>query len=121
VTIDNPDVIDLIAHDPKSDVVSFVLVEYRAWGTGGEYLPELQNKLNTYLAYAKDGQFAEEYPQYSGKALAFDLRTAHPLGEREIAFLEIVRRKELVPLGIGFSWQRYEFSPDPPSDLEATE
>src|SRR5262245_11799263 len=80
VTVDNPNVIDFVAHDPKADVVLLVLVEHRDWGPDGLLLPDLQAKLNTYLSYVADGQFASEYPDFRDKPICFDLRTAYPLG-----------------------------------------
>jgi len=108
MTVDNPSVIDLVAHDSLSDVVSLIMVEHRDWGVDGALLSDLQAKLNTYLAYAVNGQFAADYPSHQGKVLRFDLRTAYPLGPREIELLEIVRRRHLSPRGIELSWNQYD-------------
>jgi hypothetical protein len=106
MTVDNPSVIDFIAHEPKADSVLFVLVEHRDWGSAGRLLPDLQAKLNTYLAYLVDGRFEAEYPAYQGKPVCFDLRTAYPLGPRELEFIAIVERQHLSPRGIRFTWKR---------------
>ena len=108
MTVDNPAVIDFIAHEPKADLVSFVLVEYREWGSAGRLLPDLQAKLNTYLAYLTDGRFEAEYPACQGKPVCFDLRTAYPLGPRELEFIAIVERQHLAPRGITFTWKQYD-------------
>ena len=106
MTVDNPNVVDFVAHDPKADVVSLVLVEHRDWGADGTLLPELQRKLNTYLAYVLEGQFVQEYPDLQGKRLRFDLRAVHPLGTRELEFLAIVQREILDSLGIELTWKQ---------------
>lgn len=104
MTVDNPNVIDFISHDPKTDVVSLVLVEFRDWGDSGLLLPDLQSKLNTYLAFVLDGQLAEECPEYLGRRLCIDLRTVFPLGPREIEFLNIVREGHLKDHDIELRW-----------------
>jgi hypothetical protein len=108
MTVENPAVIDFVAHDPSSDVVSFVLVEHRAWGDQGRLLPDLQRKLNTYLGYALDGKFAEAYPQHRGKRIRFDLRTAYLPGARELEFFELIQKQDLGPRGIELSWRQFE-------------
>jgi hypothetical protein len=105
VSVDNPEVIDVVAHDPKTDEVMLVMVEGRSWGDRGELLPELQNKFSTYLTYALDGQLAEDYPQFAGKRIRFELRCAEPISPKEAAFLRIVEEQHLQPEGIAFRWQ----------------
>lgn len=98
--VSNPEVIDLVTHDPRSDVVTLVMVEDREWGDRGALLPDLQAKLSTYLGYALEGQLLREYPQLRGKPIAFQLSFAHPPGPRERQLLDIVRRKHLEPENI---------------------
>ena len=43
LTVENSSVIDFVVHDPKSDAVSLVLVEYREWGDEGRLVPELHD------------------------------------------------------------------------------
>jgi len=105
MSVEETGVIDVVAHDPKTDEVTLVLVEQRPWGDRGELLPGLQCKFSTYLTYALDGQLVADYPQFSGKPIRFDLRCCEPPGAREIEFLGIVERQHLRPEGISFRWQ----------------
>jgi hypothetical protein len=105
VSMDDPGVIDFVAHDPKTDEVMLVMVEGRQWGNRGELLPELQTKLSTYLTYALDGQLNEDYPQFAGKAIRFELRCVEPIGQREAELLRIVEEQHLRPEGITFRWR----------------
>lgn len=105
MSVDNSEVIDFVAHDPKTDEVMLVMVEGRAWGDRGELLPELQGKFSTYVTYALDGQFAEEYPELSGRTFRFELRCVEPPGPREVEFLRIVEQQHLRPEGIALRWQ----------------
>ena len=71
--VSHPEVIDLLTHDPRNDQVELVMFEARPW-TGEAQLFELQEKLNAYLSFALDGEFAETYPQLVGKPLRVVLR-----------------------------------------------
>jgi hypothetical protein len=95
--VSDPLVIDLVAHDPQSDLVMLVMVEEREWGDRGALLPDLQAKLSTYLGYALDGQLHQEHPQLRGKAIAFQLSFAHPPGPRERQLIDIIRKHHLDP------------------------
>ena len=79
------------------------MVEHREWGDKGELLPDLQAKLNTYLAFVVDGQLEQRYPALKGKRVRFRLHSQQPPGERERQFIQIVRKQDLAPRGI--QWQ----------------
>jgi hypothetical protein len=104
VTTRDHQTIDLVAHHEATDTVLLVMVEDRPWGNRGALLPDLEEKLNTYLSYALDGGLAEDYPDYVGKPIRIELRALHPPGEREEEFLEIVRERHLSPVGIALRW-----------------
>jgi hypothetical protein len=71
--------IDLVAHDSKSDRVILAMIEERPWGERGELLPDLQEKLNTYLGYVFGGQLAKDYPAMKDKKVSFLLQTKFPI------------------------------------------
>jgi hypothetical protein len=103
--VQETNVIDFVAHDPKTDTVKLVMVEARDWGDKGDLLPDLQSKFSTYLTYALDGQLATDYPTYAGKPIHFELRTEHAPTQREQQFMDIVVREHLEPERITFRWQ----------------
>jgi hypothetical protein len=49
------DVIDLFAHDPKTDEVVLVMKEPRPWDGSDERLHQLQEKFNAYVSFLLDG------------------------------------------------------------------
>ena len=104
--VQDSNVIDFVAHDPKTDSVILCMCEARDWGDRGALLPELQQKFSTYLAYALDGQLLEDYPAMSGKPIRFELRTHFAPTQREQQFMDIVTRDYLEPEGITFHWQQ---------------
>jgi hypothetical protein len=94
--------IDVVSLTPDGRTVVLSLVADAPWGARGERLPALQAKLNTYLAYALDGQLHEDYPQVAGKAVRFRLHYAYPPTQREQDFIDLVCRDVLAPEGIGW-------------------
>ena len=103
--VQDPNLIDIITYNPKTDEVMLVMVEPREWGEDGELLPELQAKLNTYLVYALDGRLVCDYPAYYSKPVRIELRTQHPPSSRDQEFLDVVIREDLEPRGISFGWR----------------
>lgn len=91
--IENPDVVDLVTQDPGSGEVALIMTETRPWGSSSRQLLELQAKINTYLAFALDGQMAREYPTAVGKALRLQLDcVAAPEGD-VAHFIRLVEEK----------------------------
>ena len=98
--VQNPAVIDLVAHDPSSDEVVLGMYEEREWDGSDERLFELQEKFNTYLSFALDGEMAESYPHYLGKRVRLQLNCFFPPDSTAFAFLDQV--KEALPEGFTF-------------------
>lgn len=95
--------IDFVAHDPKTDRAVLAMVEDRPWGDSGTLLPNLQQKLNTYLGFVLEGQLVKQFPQFAGKKIHFVLQTQHPLGRREEQFIDVVELQHLAPRDITWS------------------
>jgi hypothetical protein len=101
MTVENPNVIDFVAHEPSGEVV-LVMVEGRNWDGSEERLFELQEKINSYASYAFDGQMLEEHPELAGKPVRLELRCAGAPDTGTAKFLEMVRER-LKDEGLGFS------------------
>lgn len=104
MSADQPDVIDIVAVEAAGDVL-LVIVEGRPWGERGLLLPDLQRKLNTYLAYVTEGQLTQDYPAVAGRPVHIQLRAVEAPGPRELEFLALVIEHHLEPEGIRFSWR----------------
>ena len=85
--VHNPNVIDLISHDKEADEVVLTLLEERPWGADGDMLRQLEAKLNNYLGYVLEGFLVQQYPQYDGKKVRFELDCASTPGDDEVPFL----------------------------------
>jgi hypothetical protein len=91
--VERAHVIDLIAHDPRTDEVTLTMVERRPWDGSALQLFQLQEKFNAYVSFALDGEMAEAYPALAGKPLRLRLECLEPPDETVRAFLGMVREQ----------------------------
>lgn len=89
--VEHAGVIDLLVHDAKADVVALIMVELRPWDGSELRLFQLQEKINAYLSFALDGEFAETYPTLAHKALRLQLDCASAPDAVTERFLAVVR------------------------------
>jgi hypothetical protein len=67
-------VIDIIAHDPKTDAAVLVMNEEHHWDGSGVQLHQLQERFNTYASFLLDGEFAEAHPELAKKQVRIEVR-----------------------------------------------
>jgi len=67
-----PDVIDKVVQE-KDGGVTLVMREDRPWDGSEDRLVELRKKINTYVAYARHGHLATDFPDLAGRPVAFQL------------------------------------------------
>lgn len=88
--VDNPTVIDFVGYNSQTDEVTLAIVEESRWDQSAERLLKLQAKINNYLSFVLDGQFASMYPEHSGKRIAFQLSCSSLPDTDTLRFLEKV-------------------------------
>jgi len=84
------DLIDLFAHDPKTDEVVLVMNEALPWDGSDERLYQLQEKFNAYASFLLDGEMAAAHPELVGKRARIELRCAHMPDARTIELLGLI-------------------------------
>ena len=84
-------VIDMIAHDPKTDEAVLVMNEPEPWNDSDDRLLELQERFNAYVSFLLDGEFAESEPDLARKRARIEVRCAHMPGSRAIELLGQIR------------------------------
>jgi hypothetical protein len=84
---DRVGVIDMIAHDPKTDEAVLVMNEPGPWDGSGQRLLELQERFNAYVSFLLDGEFAEWDPKLAQKRARIEVRCAHLPDARAIDLL----------------------------------
>ena len=85
--VHNPQVVDLISRDDETGEVVLVMLEERPWGSDPEQLRQLEAKFNAYLGYVLDGHMIQQYPDYEGCRVRFQLDCATSPREDERPFL----------------------------------
>jgi hypothetical protein len=84
-------VIDMIAHDPKTDEAVLVMSELEPWNDSDERRLQLQERFNAYVSFLLDGEFAEWDPKLARKRARIEMRCAHMPDSRAIELLGQIR------------------------------
>lgn len=99
--LEQPGVLDAIAHDTRTNEVVLAMFETRPWTLGDLQLYQLQEKLNAYASFILDGELAETYPELKDKKVVIHLRTRHEPSVRALDMVAKVR-EQLAFQNIGF-------------------
>ncbi|MCE9609461.1 MAG: hypothetical protein K8R23_04480 [Chthoniobacter sp.] len=91
--VEHAHVIDIVAHDAKTGVVTLIMLEPRPWDGSELRLFQLQEKINAYLSFALDGEMAEAYPALLGLPLRLQLDCSTPPDAMTVSFLSHVREQ----------------------------
>jgi hypothetical protein len=88
---DRAGVIDMIAHDPKTDEAVLVMNEPEPWNGSDDRLFQLQERFNAYVSFLLDGEFAEWDPKLARKRVRIEVRCAHMPDNRAIELMRQIR------------------------------
>ena len=83
-------VIDVVAHDAKTDEVVLVMNEPEAWDGSDARLHELQERFNAYVSFLLDGELAEAHPELAGKRPRIEVRCARLPDARALELLGLI-------------------------------
>jgi len=83
-------VIDMIAHDPKTDAAVLVMNEAHGWDGSDAQLHRLQERFNTYASFLLDGEFAEAHPELAKKQARIEVRCTSIPDSRAIELLGLI-------------------------------
>ena len=75
--VHEPNVIDLVTHDPTTGEYALIMVEERPWTDSPEQLAQLGEKINNYAMFALDEGMLRAYPQSAGHPLRVQLDCAN--------------------------------------------
>ena len=89
-TKDRTGVIDVIAHDTKTDQIVLVMNEPESWDRSDERLLVLQERFNAYVSFLLDGEMASEHPELAGKRARIEVRCAHMPDQRALELLGMI-------------------------------
>jgi hypothetical protein len=83
-------VIDMVAHDPKTDEAVLIMDEPQTWDGSDVQLHELQERFNTYASFLLDGELHEAHPELIGKRARIEVRCAHMPDARVVELLGLI-------------------------------
>src|SRR5216110_2690575 len=83
-------VIDVIAHDAKTNEVVLVMNEPNEWDGSDEQLLALQERFNAYVSFLLDGEMASDHQELAGKPARIELRCVHVPDTRAIELLGLI-------------------------------
>jgi hypothetical protein len=83
-------VIDVVAHDAKTNEVVLVMNEPNEWNGSDEQLLQLQERFNAYASFLLDGEMAEAHPELAGNPARIKLRCTHMPDARALELLGLI-------------------------------
>ena len=101
--VEKTEVIDLVMQHGETGEFLLIMIEPREWDGSHERLVQLQDKLNTYLTYALDGQFKQENPEAEGAAIRIHLDYEYEPDAVSLGFLDAAK-DAIAEHTIGFTW-----------------
>jgi hypothetical protein len=84
-------VVDMIAHDAKTNEAVLVMNQPQLWDGSDEQLFQLQERFNVYVSFLLDGEFAEWHPELARKRARIEVRCSHMPDARAIDLLSQIR------------------------------
>lgn len=91
--VENPNTVDLVTYDPKTDEYALIMVETRAWDGSEERLQQISKKAENYVSFALYGQMTKLYPEALGKRIRLQLDCESPPDPKTARFLQEVRAR----------------------------
>jgi len=101
--VENTEAIDLVMQHGETGEFLLIMIESREWDGSHDRLVQLQDKLNTYLTYALDGQFQTENPEAEGAAIRIHLDYEYEPDAVSLGFLDAAK-EAIAEHDIDFSW-----------------
>src|SRR6266516_921847 len=73
MSVEQPDVIDFVARDPKTAETLSVMVEVRDWDSSPIAIQQLETKLALYSEFILSGALARQYPEAANRPIRIQL------------------------------------------------
>jgi len=106
MSLDQPDVVDLVTESPAGEI-ALIMSDTGRWDGSPERVLQLQDKLNTYVEFVESGELYERYPEARGRPIRFQLDTLEPLDPTTRRLTDEAARS-LAEDGIRFVVEQYD-------------
>lgn len=107
MSVEQPDVIDLISTDRLAGDVILTISDHLDWSNSTAHQLLLQTKLNRYLAFVQSGEILETYPAAKGKPIVFSAVFKFPPDASARSFLTAAKA---AIESAGFKWRDSVFT-----------
>jgi hypothetical protein len=107
MSVDNPDVIDIIGVETVSESLVLTISDHFDWSEEAVHFEMLEAKLNAYLRFVESGELEERYPSGRGRRIVFRIVAIYPLSESAQRFYD---EAGAIVEGAGFALE-YVLSP----------
>src|SRR5213593_3759083 len=81
MSVEQPDVIDFVAGDPKTAETLLVMVEVRDWDSSPIAVQQLETKLALYSEFILSGALARQFPEATNRPIRIQLDHFRPITE----------------------------------------
>jgi hypothetical protein len=99
--VHEPNVSDLVTHDPSHDEYKLIMIEGRPWSDAPEQLVQLREKINNYATFVLDEGLLRAYPETAGHPLCIQLDCATPPTAEAQELIDLASER-LLAYGIRF-------------------
>ncbi|SKC06904.1 hypothetical protein SAMN05660473_03923 [Arthrobacter sp. 49Tsu3.1M3] len=99
--IHEPNVIDLVTHDPSRNEYKLIMTEGRPWSHAPEQLTQLREKINNYAMFILDEGMLRAYPESAGNPLCIQLDCTTPPTAEAQELIDVASER-LLDYGIRF-------------------
>ena len=107
MSIEQPDVVDVVSIDKKTGHVILTISDHLDWSNSVQHQAILQTKFNKYLAFVESGEILTRYPDASGRPIAIKVVFKYKPNQEGLWFL--ARAKETIE-SAGFSLRHEIFA-----------
>src|SRR5437667_10331635 len=81
MSVEQPDVIDYVARDPKTAETLLVMVEVRDWNSSAIAIQQLETKLALYSGFILSGALERQFPEATNRPIRIQLDHFCPITE----------------------------------------
>jgi hypothetical protein len=92
MTVEQTNLVDILAVDKSSGVVKLVITDHLDWtSSSSEHLMLLQDKINTYLRYIESGEMVASRPETQGQKVVISIVSKYPFNKSGKEFFDTAR------------------------------
>lgn len=93
MAISDLDKVDGCGISPDGKMLVMLISDHMTWDDEGAHLQMLQNKINSYLNFCENGQYAEYYPDANFDGVIIEIHFLYDINKKVEDFLNAVQHQ----------------------------